>query len=52
MAWMKNIATGYHQQDTDYYCGAAVAQMILDEIGAGLIDLFHFLAIALFKTGF
>jgi hypothetical protein len=38
MAWMKNIATGYHQQDTDYYCGAAVAQMILDEIGAGLID--------------
>jgi len=35
---MKNIPTGYHQQDTNYYCGAAVAQMILDKIGAGLLD--------------
>jgi hypothetical protein len=38
MTWTKNIAAGYHQQDTDYYCGAAVAQMILDSIGSGILD--------------
>ena len=26
----------YHQQDTDVYCGAACAQMVLDSIGAGI----------------
>lgn len=38
MTWTKNTGTGYHQQDTDYYCGGATAQMILDSIGAGLLD--------------
>ncbi len=38
MVWTKNVGTAYHQQDTNYYCGAATAQMILDQIGAGLID--------------
>lgn len=28
----------YHQQDTDYYCGASCAQMVLDSIGAGVLD--------------
>jgi hypothetical protein len=32
------LTTDYHQQDTDYYCGAACAQMVLDSIGAGVID--------------
>lgn len=38
MTWFKDLNTPYHQQDTSYYCGAAVAQMILDSIGSGLID--------------
>ncbi len=38
MTWFKDLSTPYHQQDTDYYCGAAVAQMIFDSIGSGLID--------------
>ena len=38
MTWTKNLTTPYHQQDTDYYCGAAVAQMILDSIGSGVLD--------------
>lgn len=38
MTWIRNIATGHHQQDTNYYCGAAVAEMILDSIGSGLLD--------------
>jgi hypothetical protein len=38
MTWIRNVTTGHHQQDTDYYCGAAVAQMILDSIGSGLLD--------------
>lgn len=38
MTWFADLGTPYHQQDTDYYCGAAVAQMILDSIGSGLID--------------
>jgi hypothetical protein len=28
----------YHQQDTAFFCGAATAQMVLDSVGAGLID--------------
>lgn len=32
-----NLAVTHHQQDTDYYCGAACAQMVLDSIGAGLL---------------
>jgi hypothetical protein len=38
MIWFQDLGTPYHQQDTDYYCGAAVAQMILDSIGSGLLD--------------
>ncbi|HSY89524.1 MAG TPA: hypothetical protein VLA85_23380 [Verrucomicrobiae bacterium] len=38
MSWTKDLTTPYHQQDTDYYCGAAVAQMVLDSIGSGLLD--------------
>jgi hypothetical protein len=34
----ENLAVPYHQQDTDYYCGAACAQMVLETIGAGLLD--------------
>jgi len=25
----ENLAVAYHQQDTDYYCGAACAQMVV-----------------------
>ncbi|HJQ34948.1 MAG TPA: hypothetical protein VJ866_22555 [Pyrinomonadaceae bacterium] len=38
MSVTQNLSVGYHQQDTDYYCGAACAQMVLDEIGAGILD--------------
>jgi hypothetical protein len=38
MSVSKHLAVAYHQQDTDYYCGAACAQMVLDQIGAGLLD--------------
>ena len=38
MTWFTDLNTPYHQQDTDYYCGAAVAQMILNSIGSGIID--------------
>ncbi len=38
MVWTKNLECELHAQDTDYYCGAAVAQMILNFIGAGLLD--------------
>ena len=38
MATDELLTVDYHQQDTDYYCGAANAQMILDSIGAGLFD--------------
>lgn len=34
----EDLTVAYHQQDTDYYCGAACAQMVLDEIGAGLLN--------------
>ena len=38
MVWTRNLATVYHQQNTDYYCGGATAQMILEQIGAGLLN--------------
>ena len=38
MAVHEDLAVQYHQQDTNYYCGAACAQMVLAEIGAGLLD--------------
>jgi hypothetical protein len=38
LTWIRNVTTEYHQQDTNYYCGGAVAQMILDSIGSGLLD--------------
>lgn len=28
-----NLPVAYHQQDTNYYCGAACAQMVLNELG-------------------
>jgi hypothetical protein len=34
----EDLTVVYHQQDTDYYCGAACAQMVLDQIGAGLLN--------------
>jgi hypothetical protein len=34
----QDLTVAYHQQDTDYYCGAACAQMTLDSIGTGLLD--------------
>lgn len=36
--YMGPYQINHHQQDTDYYCGAATAQMILDSIGAGILD--------------
>jgi hypothetical protein len=38
MAVHEDLAVNYHQQDTDYYCGGACAQMVLAEIGAGILD--------------
>jgi hypothetical protein len=38
MSVTEDLATPYHQQDTDYYCGAACAQMVLDSIGSGLVS--------------
>lgn len=34
----EDLVVSYHQQDTDYYCGAACAQMVLDQIGTGLLS--------------
>lgn len=34
----EHLVTPYHQQDTNYYCGAACAQMVIDAVGAGLLD--------------
>lgn len=34
----ENLAVQYHQQDTDYYCGAACAQMVLEQCGSGLLN--------------
>ena len=33
----EDLVTQYHQQDTDYYCGAACAQMVLEQCGSGLL---------------
>lgn len=38
MSVTEDLAVQYHQQDTDYYCGAACAQMVLEECGQGLLD--------------
>jgi hypothetical protein len=37
MSVHEDLTVSYHQQDTNYYCGAACAQMVLDQIGAGLL---------------
>lgn len=34
----ENLTVSHHQQDTSYYCGAACAQMVLQSIGAGVVD--------------
>lgn len=34
--WLKNIDTPYYTQDTDYYCGAASAQMVLNSDNLGI----------------
>lgn len=34
----EDLGTEYHQQDTDYYCGSACAQMVLEECGSGHLD--------------
>ncbi|GAC1526751.1 MAG: hypothetical protein NVS3B1_16440 [Marmoricola sp.] len=34
----EDLGTEYHQQDTNYYCGAASAQMVLQSCGSGHID--------------
>jgi hypothetical protein len=34
----EDLPVQYHQQDTDYYCGAACAQTVLEQCGAGLLD--------------
>jgi hypothetical protein len=33
----EDLVTQYHQQDTDYYCGAACSQMVLEQCGSGLL---------------
>lgn len=38
MTTHEDLANQYHQQDTDYYCAAACAQMVLEQCGAGLLD--------------
>lgn len=38
MSVHEDLNVVYHQQDTNYYCGAACAQMVLDEVGAGLLS--------------
>jgi hypothetical protein len=39
MSWSFQIDNRYHTQDTSYYCGAACAMMILNEIGVAYADL-------------
>ncbi|HET9225618.1 MAG TPA: hypothetical protein VFR31_03060 [Thermoanaerobaculia bacterium] len=39
MSWIKHTGARYHTQDTGYYCGAACAMMILNEIGVPYSDL-------------
>jgi hypothetical protein len=38
MTVQDDLPVAYHQQDTDYYCGAACAQMVLNACGEGLLD--------------
>ena len=38
MSYQNNLTVSYHQQDTGIYCGAACAQMVLDSVGAGLLN--------------
>jgi hypothetical protein len=38
MSVTEDLNVAYHQQDTNYYCGGACAQMVLDQIGAGLLS--------------
>jgi len=38
MPTTEDLSVAYHQQDTNYYCGAACAQMVLDSIGTGLLS--------------
>jgi hypothetical protein len=38
MSVSHNLTVQMHQQDTNYYCGAACAQMVLESMGAGLLD--------------
>ena len=38
MSVTETLPVQYHQQDTDDYCGAACAQMVLEEMGAGILD--------------
>ena len=38
MSVNRNLTVQMHQQDTDYYCGAACAQIVLESISAGLLD--------------
>jgi hypothetical protein len=38
MSVTETLTVQLHQQDTDDYCGAACAQMVLDTIGAGILD--------------
>lgn len=37
MTVSEDLTTQYHQQDTNYYCGAACAQMVLQQCGSGLL---------------
>lgn len=39
MSWSFNTGNRYHTQDTAYYCGAACAMMVLNEIGVAYADL-------------
>jgi hypothetical protein len=39
MSWIKNTGAKYHTQDTNYYCGAACAMMVLAEIGVNYASL-------------
>src|SRR3954453_3805568 len=34
----QDLSVPYYQQETDYYCGAACAKMVIEEIGAGALD--------------
>lgn len=38
MTVVNDLTVPYHQQDTNYYCGAACAQMVLDSLGLGLLS--------------